>query len=96
MNVESWEALRGHRNAQELAIWLFSTLTQQSASLYLPSHDTFTFLCHYNDVQREGNLAAHSATLLQIKEAVQTKPIHSVQRRFLQEMFIYAFNDTSI
>ena len=34
--------------------------------------------------------------LLQIKEAVQTKPIDSAQRRFLQEMFIYAFNNTNI
>ena len=96
MNFESWEALRGHRNAYELAHWLFSTLSQQFPSAHLPSIGTFKFLCLYNNIRREGNVAAHSAMPSQIKEAVQTKPMESAERRFLREIFIYAFGDSDI
>jgi len=96
MKVESWEDLRGERNAYDLAHWLHSTLPQQSAIAHLPSLGTFTFLCLYNNVRREGNLAAHSATPTQIKEAVQTKPLDSTDRKCLREMFIYAFKDSDI
>ena len=97
MNFESWEALRGQRNAYELSDWISYTLSRRfRGGARLPSLETIRFLCLYNNIRREGNVAAHSATPSQIKEAVQTKPMDSSERRFLREMFIYAFKDIDV
>ena len=102
MNIESWEALRGQRNAHDLAIFLFNRLSQRagattaSGSNFLPSLHTFRFLCLYNNVRREGNLAAHSASKPQVREAVQKKDIGSAERACLEEMFRYAYKDSEI
>ena len=58
-----------------------------------PSRDSIKFMCSYNNVRREGNVAAHSASQDEIREAVTKKPLATQERRYLEQIFEYLFNE---
>jgi len=42
-----------------------------SAAKFPPTNSALEFLCSFNNVRRDGNTAAHSATLREMKDAAQ-------------------------
>ena len=57
------------------------------------SRDTILFLCSYNNVRREGNTAAHTATVKEMRDAVTTKQLDKRDRRCLEQVFKFAFDE---
>ena len=85
----SWEDLRDNRNIQQLIDFVHRGLTD---TLNCPSRDTVRFLCSYNNVRREGNSAAHAASVEQMRSAVTTKPLETRDRRCLEQVFKFTFD----
>jgi hypothetical protein len=86
----TWEDLRESRNIQQLVDFVYQGLHNAP---YCPSQDTIRFLCSYNNVRREGNTAAHTATVGEMRDAVTTKILESRDRRCLEQIFKFAFNE---
>ena len=84
----SWEELRRDRTVYQLADDIANRLAQVP---HHPSHDSIRFMCSYNNVRREGNVAAHNASLEDIREAVMKKPLETQERRYLEQIFEFLF-----
>jgi hypothetical protein len=50
-------------------------------------------MCSYNNVRREGNIAAHSASQDEIREAVMKKTLETQERRYLEQIFEFLFGE---
>jgi hypothetical protein len=53
--------------------------------------ETVVFLCSYNNIRRDGNHFAHSASQGEIRDAVENKSIDSQDRRFLEQLYKFVF-----
>jgi hypothetical protein len=93
LEFDSWEGLRGEKGIRDLAEAIFSRL---SSFPRCPSKDAVSFLCAYNNVRRSGNVAAHTGSQEQLREAVATKPVDSRERRFLEELFRFTFKTDEV
>jgi hypothetical protein len=89
LTYEYWKLLHDNHNVHQLIDLFFQSLTLPSR----PSCKTIAFLCSYNNVQHDGNSAAHSASKEDVKAAVCRKPIDSKYQWCLEEMYIYAFGN---
>jgi hypothetical protein len=86
----TWEDLRQDHTIQQLA----DIVSRRLANIPdCPSRDAIQFLCSYNNVRREGNSAAHTATLTEIRDAVMTKPLDTQERMRLEQVFRFTFNE---
>lgn len=86
----AWEDLRENRNIQQLVDFVYLGLNNAPNC---PSRDTIQFLCSYNNVRREGNTAAHTASVGEMRDAVTTKLLETRDRRCLEQVFKFAFNE---
>jgi hypothetical protein len=50
-------------------------------------------MCSYNNVWWEGNATAHSALQNEIREAVIKKHLETQERRYLEQIFEFLFNE---
>lgn len=66
------EELRSNRNVHDLVNKLDEDLTEKP---YRPSNVAIIFLCGFNNVRRDGNIAAHTAEKSDIREAVLKQSI---------------------
>ncbi|KAG1851359.1 hypothetical protein F4604DRAFT_2045896 [Suillus subluteus] len=80
---DTWEELRASCSIYQLTDVIFNGLKQKGVS-YLPSHESISFLCSYNNVRRAGNIAAHSAKEDDIRRAVLTQSLESRDRKCLE------------
>jgi hypothetical protein len=87
---QAWEDLRENRNIHQLVDFVHQGLNNLPNC---PSRDTILFLCSYNNVRREGNTAAHTATVEEMREAVTTKQLDKRDRRCLEQVFKFAFGE---
>lgn len=86
----TWEDLRQDQTIQHLA----DIVSQRLANIpNCPSRDAIQFLCSYNNVRREGNNVAHTATLAEIRDAVMTKSLDTQERTRLEQVFRFTFNE---
>ena len=60
-----------------------------------PSRNAIQFLCSHNNVRREGNSAAHPATLVEIRDAMMTKPLDTLERTRLEQVFRFTFSENT-
>ena len=88
MNYDTWEDLRQNRLLYELSAIIHGRLSQDS---HCPSYETIEFVCAYNNIRRDGNIAARQASQEDMRQAVTTKKLDSKERRCLEEMFLYVF-----
>ena len=87
MQCESWEDL------QDNDISLPDKIMQGLANVqHGLSQEAVTFLCSYNNVRRDGNYSAHVASQGEIKEAIETKPVSSQERRYLEQLYEFVFS----
>jgi len=87
---KSWEDLRCDHTIHQLV----DIITERLA--YVPRHpsrDSIKFMCSYNNVRREGNAAAHSASRDEIREAVLKKHLETQERRYLEQIFEFLFDE---
>ncbi len=59
---------------------------------YCPSRDAVHYLCVLNNVRREGNLSAHTATQGEIKEAIKTARVE--ERTGLIELYEFLYQES--
>ena len=90
LKSNSWEDLRENRNIQQLVDFVYWRLYNVPNC---PSRDAVQFLCSYNNIRREGNAAAHSATVEEMRDAVVTKQLETRDRRCLEQVFKFAFDE---
>jgi len=69
LHHDSWEELRGERTIAEL-LKILRNSPAISAVQFPPTNSALEFLCSFNNVRRDGNTAAHSATLQEMQDAV--------------------------
>ena len=87
---KSWEDLRCDRTVHQLVDVIDEHLAHVP---YPPSCDSIKFMCSYNNVRREGNVAAHSASQDEIREAVTKKALETQERRYLVQIFKILFDE---
>ncbi|KIK42762.1 hypothetical protein CY34DRAFT_106744 [Suillus luteus UH-Slu-Lm8-n1] len=92
---ESWEGLRSTRSIHQLANEIFNSLKTNRVS-YSPSYKAIYFLCSYNNIRRAGNAAAHTAKEEEVRHAVQTQPLDSQDREYLENLFRYAYDGNEV
>ena len=90
VKCNNWEDLREDRNIDQLIEYVYWALAN---TLNRPSRDTVKFLCSYNNVRREGNFAAHTASMEQMRDAVTTRQLETRDRRCLEQIFKFTFNE---
>jgi regulator of replication initiation timing len=86
---ESWEDLRQNKTIFQLTQTVDALVANTP---HCPSHDAIEFLCSYNNVRRQGNAAAHTASQEEIKEAVTTKKLETRERQCLEEIYAFIFD----
>jgi hypothetical protein len=96
MECESWDDLHqlgDHNTSESLTV---TDIVIQGLASVQPEHglsdEAISFLCSYNNIRRDGNYSAHSANEGEIKDAIQTKPICSQERNFLEQLYNFVFN----
>ena len=57
-----------------------------------PPHDAIRYLCSYNNVRKDGNYYAHKATKEEMRDAVLTKQLDSLDRVALTHFFQFVFD----
>ena len=87
---KSWEDLRCDRTVHQLVDVIDERLAHVPRC---PSRDSIKFMCSYNNVRREGNVAAHSASQDEIREAVTKKALETQERRYLEQIFEFLFDE---
>jgi hypothetical protein len=89
---ESWENLCG---GQTIAQLLFAL--QNNPALinikYPLSNSDLEFLCCFNNVCKDGNAAAHTATKEEVRDAVQQKPLEKKERISLEHLFAFTYEE---
>ncbi|KAF9234695.1 hypothetical protein BU15DRAFT_78774 [Melanogaster broomeanus] len=77
-----WREFQGDRTTTQLSDDVFKGLAGVPKR---PSHDsdTIMFLCSYSDVRRNGDKAAHSGSIDEIKTAIRSKKLNSRERRYI-------------
>ena len=65
---------------------------QLKGERHAPSADTVIFICSYNNVRRDGNEAAHTATQDQVKQAVMSKSVGGMERSHLEQVFEFTYD----
>jgi len=50
-------------------------------------------MCSYNNVRREGNVAAHGVWQDDIKDALTEKALETQERRYLKQIFEFLFDE---
>jgi hypothetical protein len=86
----SWEDLRGERTVPQLVDIIDARLANVPRC---PSRESIRFMCSYNNVRREGNVAAHTASQDEIREAVMKKTLETQERRYLEQIFEFLFGE---
>ena len=89
LKFQVWEDLRGDRNIYQLVDFVHQRLINRPNC---PSEETILFLCSYNNVRKEGNTAAHTAKVEDMKAAVMTKGLDKHDRRCLEQVFKFTFD----
>jgi hypothetical protein len=90
MKFECWEDLRQDNNSiSQLTDTILRGLANVEDRL---SRETVVFLCSYNNIRRDGNYFAHSASQMEIRDAVEKKSIDSQDRRFLEQLYQFVFH----
>jgi hypothetical protein len=89
---DSWEDLRGQQTMAQLLITLQGHPTLTSVQYPLTSSG-LNFLCSFNNVRRDGNTAAHTATQQEVRDAVQTKALDKQERRSLENVYAFAYDE---
>ncbi|KAG1773810.1 hypothetical protein EDD22DRAFT_1737 [Suillus occidentalis] len=92
---ESWEGLRSTRSMHQLVNYIFDSLKTNRVS-YRPSYKAIYFLCSYNNIRQAGNAAAHTAKEEEVRHAVQTQPLDSQDREYLENLFRYAYDGNQV
>jgi hypothetical protein len=92
LDHESWEGLCTKSNSvHQLADDIHGKLKKKNI-LHTPPHSAISFLCSYNNIRRAGNVAAHTAKLEDVRNAVLTQPLESIDRKYLETLFTYAYD----
>lgn len=87
---ESWDDLTSRLQAP---YDLFNSVFKEfQGSLHAPSEDAVKLICTYNNVRRDGNEAAHSATKDQVKQAVMSKIEGGEERHRLEQVFEFTYD----
>ena len=92
--LESWDELQLH-NTTSLITDSEIVIQRLSDTQHSLSPEAIAFLCSYNNVRRDGNYYGCTATQGEIKEAIETKPLYSQERDYLERLYNFVF-DTSI
>ena len=95
LHRESWEDLRGDQTIAELLLTLQGNPALTNIQFPLTSLG-LDFLCSFNNVRREGNAAAHTATKDAVREAVQRKPLDKTERISLEELYKFTYQEDLI
>jgi multidrug efflux pump subunit AcrA (membrane-fusion protein) len=91
VGADSWQDFCDARSIHEITELIMRALANANAQ-HRPSQDALEFLCCYNNIRREGNYQAHTASQEEMREAVLTKPIDSHERRRLTELYEFIFH----
>ena len=79
LSIQSWDDLHPMSRYDISA----RVVQQLKGERHAPSADTVIFICSYNNVRRDGNEAAHTATQDQVKQAVMLKSVGGMERTAL-------------
>lgn len=88
LSIQSWDDLHStsHYNISARVV------QQLKGERHAPSADTVIFICSYNNVQRDGNEAAHTAMQDQVKQAVMSKSVGGMERSRLEQVFEFTYD----
>ena len=89
---DSWEDLRGQQTIAQLLSTLQDHPSLTSVQYPLTSSG-LNFLCSFNNVRQDGNTAAHTATQQEVRDAVQTKALDKKERRSLENVYAFAYDE---
>ena len=92
LHHESWEELRGEQTIAQLLLSLQDN-TALTNIQYPLSNLGLDFLCNFNNVRRDGNAAAHTATREEVRDAVQRKPLDKRERISLEELYSFTYEE---
>lgn len=85
MGLQNWDDLHQDGELESITNKILEGLALAGLQHSL-SREAIEFLHSYNNVRRDGNHFAHSASENEIKEAVQTKPLCSQERCYLEHL----------
>jgi cell division protein FtsB len=92
LRYESWEHLRGGQTIAQLLLALQNNPALTNVQYPLSISD-LEFLCCFNNVRRDGNAAAHTATKEEVRDAVQQKPLDKKERISLEQLFAFTYEE---
>jgi hypothetical protein len=92
LHHESWEDLRGGQTIAQLLLLLKNNPALTNIQ-YPLSNLGLDFLCYFNNVRRDGNAAAHTATREEVRDAVQRKPLDKRERISLEELYAFTYEE---
>ena len=82
-----------HKLQSETDTSIMDTVTQGLANVeHGLSQEAIRFSCSYNNIRKDGDYFAHSASEEKIKDAVETKSVDSQERHFLEQIYNFVFN----
>ena len=92
LHHDSWEDLRGEQTIAQLLHRLQNhpALTRVQ---HPPTSLGLEFLCSFNNVRRDGNTAAHTATQQEVRDAVQTKALDKKERASLEALYAFTYDE---
>ena len=93
VGADTWQDFCDNRNVHEITESIMQALANANVR-HCPSRDAVEFLCCYNNVRREGNYQAHTASQEEMREAVLTKSIDSQERLRLTELYQFIFDSS--
>ena len=89
MNFKSWDEFRGGKNVNQLTELIIKGFQEGNVNRRL-SQETVLFLCSYNNVRKDGDRVAHTASQNEIKDAVIMQK-DSQDGVKLTELYYYVF-----
>ena len=92
LHHESWEDLRRDQTIAELLLTLQDNPALTNIQ-YPLTNLGLDFLCSFNNVRRDGNAAAHTATKDEVRDAVQRKPLDKKERISLEELYKFTYQE---
>ena len=88
LSIQSWDDLHSTSHYDISA----RVVQQLKGERHAPSADTVIFICSNNNVQRDGNEAAHTTMQDQVKQAVMLKSVGGMERSRLEQVFEFTYD----
>lgn len=90
MNFKNWDEFREGKNVNQMTEMIIKVFQERNENPRL-SRETVVFLCSYNNVRKDGDRVAHTASQNEIKDAVIMQK-NSQDGVKLTELYYFVFS----